>query len=108
MAEVELNIGGHRYRIGCESGQERQVHELAAMIDEEIMLMRRSAGNLGETRQLLYASLTLADRIKDAEKSNGARRPNPAQGGQNAEILGRLADRVEKLADMLEKRADGN
>lgn len=105
MAEVEIFVGGHKYRVGCESGQEQAVESLAQMIDTEIYDMREQAGNLGEARQLLYAALTLADRLRDAERKGAVTGDGPNEGDRDDEMIDALADRIEKLAETLEKHS---
>lgn len=108
MAEVEIYVGGHKYRVGCEAGQEQAVEALGDMIDTEILNMREQAGNLGEARQLLYASLTLADRLKDTERKMAAAAQTADTAGSEDEMIERLAERIEKLAETLEKHTDGH
>lgn len=57
MADVKLTIAGRPYDVHCEDGQEQQLIQLAAVVDEKA---RAIAGGT-EVRQLLFAALMLAD-----------------------------------------------
>lgn len=64
MADVKLTIAGRPYDVHCADGQEQQLLQLAALVDE------RARGIQGgtEVRQLLFAALMLAD---DAQEAKG-------------------------------------
>ncbi len=64
MADVKLTIAGRPYDVHCADGQEQQLIQLAALVDE------RARGIQGgtEVRQLLFAALMLAD---DAQEAKG-------------------------------------
>lgn len=109
MAEVELGIGGYRYRLSCEEGEQARITTLADMVDREATSVRAQAGGMSEARQLLYAALTLADRLDEAQTGNSSAAPEAAADkkfvtAEVEEVVTGLADRVELLADMLEKR----
>ena len=63
MGDVKLNIAGRIYDVHCEDGQEQQLVGLAAVVDEKIRAMPGGT----ETRQLLFASLMLADEAIEAK-----------------------------------------
>lgn len=63
MGDVKLNIAGRIYDVHCEDGQEHQLIGLAAIVDEKVRAMPGGT----ETRQLLFASLMLADEAIEAK-----------------------------------------
>ncbi|KTE21911.1 hypothetical protein ATE67_04525 [Sphingopyxis sp. H050] len=63
MADVKLNIAGRVYDVHCADGQEPQLVQLAAVVDEKV----RSMPGGTEIRQLLFAALMLADEAQDAK-----------------------------------------
>ncbi|WP_282949655.1 MULTISPECIES: cell division protein ZapA [unclassified Sphingopyxis] len=63
MGDVKLNIAGRIYDVHCEDGQEQQLIGLAAIVDEKVRAMPGGT----ETRQLLFASLMLADEAIEAK-----------------------------------------
>ena len=101
MASVELEIASRRYTIACRDGEEEHLRSVARIVDKRAQDAQGALGNLTESRQLLFASLMLADDIKEAQGGNvpaPVAEPDPAI----AEALERLADRLESIADRLE------
>jgi len=101
MAEVALTIGGNEYHVACADGEEAHLRNMAAMIDTRVVQVEQSVGQMNATRQLLYASLWLADEVNSAA-------PQPAAAATTADTavheaaLTRLAERLEALASALE------
>lgn len=62
MADVRLTIAGRPYDVHCADGEEPQLIQLAALVDEKA---RAIAGGT-EVRQLLFAALMLADETQEA------------------------------------------
>lgn len=110
MASVELEIAARSYSVACRDGEEEHLRALAAIVNRKAEDAASALGGLGEARQLLYASLLLADEIKDRQ-SAGA--PATDAGTDSAAAIGpalaaaleRLADRTEELAQRLEGQA---
>ena len=106
MAERDLFIGGHSYRVACAEGQETALQELAEFVNLTIDAQRAQTGALSETRQLLFAALTLADTVRDTRKELDAWNallPQLESVEQTARAIDNLAGRMENLADDLEK-----
>ena len=61
MADVKLTIAGRPYDVHCADGQESQLSQLAALVDEKA----RSISGGTEVRQLLFAALMLADEAQE-------------------------------------------
>ncbi|HWW65804.1 MAG TPA: cell division protein ZapA [Sphingomonadaceae bacterium] len=107
MAEVDIEIGGHRYLLSCRDGDEDQLRASASLVDEKAFEAARAVGGLSEVRQLLFAALLLADEIHDLR----AGRPVPASPSSAesdamlASALERLAQRMETLANRVETTA---
>ena len=64
MADVKLTIAGRPYDVHCADGEEAQLLQLAAVVDEKA----RGIQGGTEVRQLLFAALMLAD---DAQEAKG-------------------------------------
>jgi len=105
MASVDIEIAGRRYAIACRSGEEPHLREVGAIVDKKAQDAAGALGSLSESRQLLFASLLLADELK--EKRQAAASPAAAAEPDAAilEALERLAARMESLADRLESGA---
>lgn len=99
MAEVDLTIAGRPYRVACRSGEEDNLRAAAALVDAKSREALAGLGTMSEARQLLFASLLLADQLVD-------QRPLPAEPAPAdpliAESAQALASRLEALAIALE------
>ena len=99
MAEVDLTIAGRPYRVACRDGEEDSLRAAAALVDAKSREALAGLGTMSEARQLLFASLLLADQLVD-------QRPLPAEPAPPdpllAESVQALAARLEALAVALE------
>jgi cell division protein ZapA len=113
MPSVDIEIGSRRYQVACRAGEEEHLHAVAAIVDAKARDAAGALGSLGETRQLLIASLLLADQIHEQQKGQpAAAAPLAAAGATDeresaavADALERLAARMESLAERLETGA---
>lgn len=110
MASVEVEIAARKYSVACRDGEEAHLRSVAAIVDGKAKEAAGALGTLSEARQLLFASLLLADEVKE-HRSGQAPAPPAAPSGP-AEVdpaildaLERLAARVESLAEQLERSA---
>lgn len=94
MADVDLTIAGRQYRVACREGEEATLRAAAALVDGKSREALAGLGALSESRQLLFASLLLADQLLDKPGRPDLTPPDPE-----------LASRVEALADRLERLA---
>jgi len=102
MAEVDLTIAGRTYRVACRNGEEASLHEAARLVDAKSREALAGLGTLSEARQLLFASLLLADQLLDQKPESAAA---AIQSGPDPAIVNRvdsLASRLETLADTLD------
>jgi cell division protein ZapA len=63
MAQVTVTINGRQFRMACEDGQENHLQRLAADLDQRIEHLRKSFGEIGDTRLTVMAALTVADEL---------------------------------------------
>lgn len=107
MADVRLMIAAREYIVTCKDGEEDRLKTLGSLVDSKAREAGGSAGGLNESRQLLYASLLLADQLHDSDTSEVAKpEAMPAANlEQMANTIESLADRLETLVQDLEKRA---
>ncbi len=101
MSEVTLSIGGKDYAVACGDGEEEHVAKLGASIDAKLTAMGDTGVN--ESRRLLFAALLLADEVVELKARTEAPAPAPAEDGETASSLERMADRLESCASLLEK-----
>ena len=101
MAEIDLTIAGRPYRVACRPGEEDSLLAAAALVDAKSREALAGLGTMSEARQLLFASLLLADQIVDNRPPEAApAAPDP----KLAEGASALAGRLEALADSLENQ----
>jgi cell division protein ZapA len=102
MGELDLNIAGRQYRVACRPGEEDNLRSAAALVDAKSREALAGLGALSEARQLLFASLLLADQLVEQPGHPPAL---PADDGASDLAAGRIehiAQRLERLADALE------
>ena len=104
MATIDLEIAARRYSVACRDGEEEHLRAIAAIVDRKAQQAVDALGSLSEVRQLLFASLLLADELKEHRADNPPP-PEPQTDPRVAEALARLAERVERLAQRLETEA---
>ncbi len=102
MASVELEVGGRKYTMACRDGEEAHLRSVAAVVDRKAREAASALGSLGEARQLLFASLLLADELAEQRGGGVSASATSAADPNVAELLEDMADRVEMLADRLE------
>ena len=98
MASVEVEIAARKYSVSCRDGEEDHLRSVAAIVDRKAQDAAAALGSLSEARQLLFASLLLADELKELRAGRAPAEPDP----EVAEALDALAARIERLADRLE------
>jgi cell division protein ZapA len=104
MASVDVEISSRRYSVACREGEEEHLRSVAAIVDRKAQEASDALGPMAEARHLFYASLLLADELKERREGGAppiVAEPDPAV----ANALERLAERVEALAARLEKTA---
>jgi cell division protein ZapA len=104
MANVDLHIGSRRYSVACRDGEEEKLRSTAALVDGKAREAAEALGSLSEARQLLFASLLLADQLQEAQSAATpqAASDEPEADPAIANALERLAQRMEMLAERLE------
>ncbi|NJM51275.1 MAG: cell division protein ZapA [Sphingomonadales bacterium] len=108
MADVRLNIASREYIVTCQDGEEDRLKSLGRLVDEMAREAGGSAGGLNESRQLLFASLLLADKLHDSQTllnkpdAPSALNDNSAEIEQAAVTIEKMAERLEALANRLE------
>jgi cell division protein ZapA len=112
MAMIDVEIAARRYSIACRDGEEAHLRSVAALVDGKAHQAAEALGSLSEVRQLLFASLLLADELKEHRSGTGpasaSQAEDPAQAEPDprfSEVLERLAERIERLAVRLENGA---
>ena len=102
MAQVNVTINGHQYRMACLDGQEDHLLGLARGFSERIEGMRAQFGEVGDMRLTIMAAVTVADELSEAAGQDpspgttdhgrraGARRCRRARAGHAGRGRGRV------------------
>lgn len=125
MPQVEITIGGSKFEVACQTGEEQFLMTAAAMLDVEASSLSTQIGRMPESRMLLMAGLLLADRtagledkVREAEGKlaqvqaqldNRSTPPAerievPVVSAEALETMAQIASRAEILADEIESR----
>ncbi|MGC4069661.1 MAG: cell division protein ZapA [Polyangiaceae bacterium] len=97
---VELNVGGHAYRVLTDTDPTK-LQRLAAILDDQIRACDPK-GKLTASQALLYAALTLAEQL-DQERAEASQ--FEAETRQNLHgILDRIDTAIESTAAVLSRR----
>jgi cell division protein ZapA len=105
MAQVTVRINGYAYTVGCRDGEEEHLQAMAGEVERRIDSVKAVAGQSGEARMLVMASLLMADdlfELSQALKAAQAGRPVVASDAKLGRRLGKLAKRAEDIALDLE------
>src|SRR5258708_17408887 len=103
MGQVTIDINGRGYRIACADGEEPHLEELGRYVNEKVSQLVTQAGQIGDTRLLVMASLVIADELGEA-RGGIDKRPaaKSAAGDAIAEAIEAAAKRIDSLAARLE------
>ncbi|HLJ05251.1 MAG TPA: cell division protein ZapA [Acetobacteraceae bacterium] len=105
MAQVTLRINGYAYTVGCKDGEEEHLHAMAGEVDRRIESIKVAAGQSGEARMLVMASLLMADDLFEMSQARPGGAPVAATQPGDPQLtrrLGKLAKRAEEIALDLE------
>jgi cell division protein ZapA len=129
MPEVEIEIGGRRFEVACQPGEEDYLISAAIALDKEASSIGDQLGRLSEARMLLMAGLMLADQagnlkeklaksdadlsaaISEVSRLNAELSSSSIPGNENAALsaefektLTDIAEKAERLADKIDSQ----
>ncbi|WP_374469286.1 cell division protein ZapA [Phenylobacterium sp.] len=106
MAQIQIEVNGRPYAVGCEDGQEAHLHELARMFDRQVRHVSADMGQLGDTRLFLMGALLLADELADAKARLNSLQAEVARlQAERARFESRAVAALESAAKRIEKLA---
>ena len=115
VPQVTVAVNNRLYQVGCEAGQEQHITRLASYIDTKVKELAVQAGQVGDARLLLMASLLIADELADAyddlenlRKTNSqlSGELNQFKGGAAKEAEERVAKSITTLAARMQAAAE--
>ena len=68
MANVSIKFNGKEFLLSCDDGQEEHLEELALYLDEKFIGLKKSLGNIGESKLLLITSISVLDEFYETKK----------------------------------------
>tara|TARA_B110000014_G_C19840499_1_gene435706 strand:- start:243 stop:695 length:453 start_codon:yes stop_codon:yes gene_type:complete len=72
MANVNIKFNNKEYLLSCDDGQEESLKELANHLDIKYNELKKSLGNIGESKLLLITAIQMVDDYFDlSKKING-------------------------------------
>ena len=129
MPEVEIEIGGRRFEVACQPGEEDYLISAATALDKEASSIGDQLGRLSEARMLLMAGLMLADQagnlkeklaksdadlsaaISEVSRLHAELSSSSIPGHENAALsaefektLTDIAEKAERLADKIDSQ----
>ena len=104
MAQVDVTINGHNYRIACDDGQEDHLKKLAELVDQRLSQLVSTVGQVGESRLLVMTCLVIADELTEAygELQGKAGKKGAVTDAAVAAATEALAKRIETIAQRLQ------
>ncbi|MDR3326292.1 MAG: cell division protein ZapA [Rhodospirillaceae bacterium] len=105
IAKVNIKIGGRNYEIGCDEGQEQDVHALAIEIDRRIEKLLNDVGQIGDSHLLVMAGLMMVEEIYKLQQS-AEKNISSVQNEIDSTFstkLNILTQQINTIADYLEK-----
>ena len=127
MPEVEIEVGGRRFEVACQPGEEDYLISAATALDKEASSIGDQLGRLSESRMLLMAGLMLADQagnlkeklaksdadltaaISEISRLNAELSSSSVPGNENAALSAEfektlidIAEKAERLADKID------
>ena len=68
MANVNVKFNNKDYLLSCDDGQEENLKELANHLDSKYSDLKKSLGNIGESKLLLITAIQMVDDYFDLNK----------------------------------------
>ena len=68
MANVNIKFNGKEFLLSCDDGQEEHLEELALYLNEKFEDLKKSLGNIGESKLLLITSISVLDEYYETMK----------------------------------------
>ncbi|MBJ7410866.1 MAG: cell division protein ZapA [Phenylobacterium sp.] len=106
MAQVNVEVNGRPYAVGCEDGQEAHLQDLAKLFDQQVRQISQDMGQLGDTRLFLMGGLLLADELLDARNRLAALQVEVGRlQADRARVETKAVSALEAAASKIEKLA---
>ena len=111
MSEVEISVGGRRYTIACNPGEEKDVLLASEKLDKEADNIAKSIGKVADVKLLLMAGLMIAGRLQTVEKELSAKSEEISEIQNSLLVLKEENQRIKSVqndSQLYEKVGDKN
>ncbi len=106
MAQVTVTINERIYKMACDDGEEKQLLGLAEYLNKHVENMQINFGQVGDTRLLVMAGVTVVDELQEARRRIEALENELAQmKDARASIAGKLEAAQDSVAGTLNDAA---
>ncbi len=106
MAQVDISVNDRMFKVTCQDGQEARLTLLAEHLDHHVRELVRELGQIGDTRLLLLAALTVCDdlfdlraRMDDIESQDEPM--DAATLGGATRVIDAATKRIERLEKLM-------
>ena len=65
MSEVNITINNKEHKIACSPGEEERVKKLAILLNNEVINIANSVGQIGDVKLMVLAAITILDKNQD-------------------------------------------
>lgn len=73
MAQLDINILGQQYKIGCPDGEQDSLLQTVAQVDEHLKELRMSGRNLRNEQLIVMATLNYRHQLNTLQAENQAK-----------------------------------
>jgi len=73
MAQLDINILGQQYKIGCPDGEQDSLLKTVAQVDEHLKELRTSGRNLRNEQLIVMATLNYRHQLNTLQAENQAK-----------------------------------
>ena len=65
MPEVNIIINNREHKIACSAGEEERVKELASLLNNQVISIADSLGQIGDVKLMVLAAITILEKNQD-------------------------------------------
>jgi cell division protein ZapA len=98
VPQVDIEVNGRLYPVGCEHGQQERIIQLGRYIDRRFRDLMDAGGSGADLHMMVLTCLVLADELFDAQSGIGL------ATARDAEAIDALTQRIEAIAARLQRR----
>lgn len=111
MPTVVVRVNDRPYNMVCDEGEEEHLAELASLLENEVTKLKKTFGQVGDSRLLLMAGLVVADKLDETVRRiealegeiEGLKDARTAAVERSRMLETTVAERLAKTAERLER-----